>query len=145
MKKFQLYSEFGDRAIYGETLEEAVMAPAALVKPGKFERVDNGHGVRSVQTVPDEVIQVATVLGREDTSNITRGSDHFERVLVETISGEIVVVDAKEMPAAITDITKIIRIRNIPGDIHTALKKRAIDEGISMEALVLGWIEEKLK
>lgn len=39
---------------------------------------------------------------------------------------------------------KIIRIRNIPADTHTALKKRAIDEGISMEALVLRWIEEKL-
>lgn len=40
---------------------------------------------------------------------------------------------------------KIIRIRNIPGDVHTALKKRAIDEGMSMEALVLRWIEKELK
>lgn len=40
---------------------------------------------------------------------------------------------------------KIIRIRNIPADVHTALKKRAIDEGISMEALVLRWIEKELK
>lgn len=40
---------------------------------------------------------------------------------------------------------KIIRIRNIPADIHTALKKRAIDENMSMEALVLKWIVEQLK
>lgn len=40
---------------------------------------------------------------------------------------------------------KIIRIRNISPDIHTALKKRAIDENMSMEALVLTWIVEQLK
>lgn len=40
---------------------------------------------------------------------------------------------------------KIIRIRNIPVDIHTALKKRAIDEGMSMEGLVLQWVEAMLE
>jgi plasmid stability protein len=43
------------------------------------------------------------------------------------------------------DKKKIIRIRNIPVEIHEELKIRAIREGVSMEALVLRWIEEKLK
>jgi hypothetical protein len=51
---------------------------------------------------------------------------------------------AAKIHAEETGQLKIIRIRNIPADVHTALKKRAIDEGVSMEALVLRWIEEKL-
>lgn len=40
---------------------------------------------------------------------------------------------------------KIIRIRNIPESVHTALKHRALDEGVSMEQLVLSWIEKELR
>lgn len=38
-----------------------------------------------------------------------------------------------------------IRIRNIPSSIHLAVKIKALREGLSMEALVLKWINENLK
>ncbi len=43
------------------------------------------------------------------------------------------------------DSAKIIRIRAIPETLHQAVKIRAIQEGVSMEALVLSWIEKNLR
>jgi antitoxin FitA len=39
---------------------------------------------------------------------------------------------------------KMVQIRNVPDDLHRAIKQRALDEGTSMSELLLRWAEREL-
>lgn len=101
----------------------------------EYERTGEHRKIEELVNISD-----LPVFGREPTNTEGFFSYDNTRILVSTDRGWK--IEERDEPA---QPTKIIRIRNIPVDIHTALKKRAIDEGMSMEGLVLQWITAMLE
>lgn len=86
MKKYQLFNEFSEAAVYGNNFTDAISAAQELQKPGTFE--NNIY-------YPGEILMIDKVIGIEDTDNSTRGSDKYERVIVQLLDGKRIGVDGK--------------------------------------------------
>ena len=89
MKKYQLFSEFNDKEIYGDSLSDAILH-ARLRRCDTWDR-DNQCVIRG------ESIIIAAVVGTEDTTSSTRGDYKFERVVVELRGGERISIDARQI------------------------------------------------
>lgn len=88
MKKFQLFSEYCNAILYGDDLSDAVTRAREISKPKKYQ-----HG-RVVEKQAQVIIE--RVVGYENTNASTRGGSHFLRVIVETVEGKIIAIDAVE-------------------------------------------------
>ena len=86
MKKFKLFSEFKEKTIYGTTLADAVQH-ATIRTAGSYDR--------ELQKVVDqEIIYIDKILGYDDTSQSTRGGKEYETVIVQTVDGKRLSIDA---------------------------------------------------
>lgn len=96
MFQFQLFGEWRNRTIYGETLEDAVTRVKELQRPDR----STGHIVPDARAtpIPGEIVTVVRVICRRNTGNSTRGSNKYESVLIEDQDGKIHDVDAACKP-----------------------------------------------
>lgn len=74
MNKYRLFDEFCNKEIYGKDLADAILHAGKLSRPGKTQ--DNVY-------YPGETVEIAKVIGYEDTKNATRGNKKYLRVVVE--------------------------------------------------------------
>ena len=94
MKKYQLFSEFSNATIYGETLADAVMH-TTIKTPRKYDR-DLQTNIEGIE------ITIEKVLGYDDTSKSTRGNNKYESVIIETKDGKRLSIDAQYIGEIIT-------------------------------------------
>jgi hypothetical protein len=96
MKKFRLFSEFNDVAIYGEDAKDAVLRHKTFKRP-KHQDGEKAYGNRMIANLVDsKPLEVAKFIGIEDTSNVSRGDKKFIGVLVEDTEGRIERIDMVE-------------------------------------------------
>lgn len=95
MKKFKLFNEFSNVVIYGDTLADAVKH-ANIKTPGSFDRT-------SQAVIGSSVIEIAKILGYDDTNQSSRGGEKYESVIIETAQGKRLSIDA----TIIGDITPL--------------------------------------
>ena len=92
MFAFQLFSEWRNRRIYGETLADAVR------RCRKLQRPDQASDTRPITYLPGEWVEVAQVLQDRNTTGHSRGSKEFESVIFEATDGSIHEVDVVREP-----------------------------------------------
>lgn len=88
MKKFQLFSEYCNAILYGDDLSDAVTRAKEIPRPKKYQ-----HGKIVEEPAP---IIIDRAIGYENTANSTRGNASFIRLIVETVEGKIIGIDAVE-------------------------------------------------
>jgi len=88
MKKYQLFREWNDREIYGDDFKDALKRAGTL-------RRQNGYDCANEQPILGEEIYISEVVGREDVSNSKRGDYSFERLIVDTATGERIAIDGR--------------------------------------------------
>jgi len=110
MKKYQLYREHNNIVLYGDNPQDAIMHKMTIPNERRQdgERPYGNRMVANVVDVPDTYI--SKVIGIEDTSNSTRGSDKYIRTLCETGDGDIVGIDMREMPLSLTEMPEAIHV-----------------------------------
>lgn len=86
LKKYRLFAEWADAALYGETLEDAIMREGTLLA----WTPPSGPGAPSCL----ETMKVAEVLDTQVASCTSRGGHEIERAVVEFCGGRIREVDA---------------------------------------------------
>jgi len=93
MKKFKMYNEWRGVEVYGNSLADAIM------RRKRFQRPDIVKGCKEgiVTRTDGEWVEVAKVIGTENTDNSNRGGERYERVVCELVNGDIVGFDAKDL------------------------------------------------
>ena len=99
MKKYQLFSEFCDKTIYGDDVTDAINRLQVIPRPS-IGTGDARIGTR-IYTPQDPII-IKAVIGIEDTSNSRRGNDTYIRVIVEDTDGKVHGIDLHEITVNIT-------------------------------------------
>ncbi|NIQ00977.1 MAG: hypothetical protein GWM98_11610 [Nitrospinaceae bacterium] len=89
IKKYQLYSEWRNRAVYGESLTDALIRAKKLQRPDKFEG--------GLKTEDGEWVGIKGVAQTVDTAGSQRGGRDFESVIIEAEDGRYLPVDALEV------------------------------------------------
>lgn len=88
IKTYQLFSEWRNRTIYGETLTDAV------TRAKKLQRPDNFADGKIIEE--GEWVDVLTVKQVRDHST-TRGGYEYESVIFEAADGRYLDVDARDV------------------------------------------------
>jgi len=70
MKKYQLFSEYCCKDVYGTDLADALTHAGLIAQPGHCQ-----DGIY----YPGSAIEIAKIIGYEDTTNSTRGNKTFYR------------------------------------------------------------------
>jgi len=93
MKKFKMYNEWRGVEVYGNSLADAIM------RRKRFQRPDIVKGCKEgiVTRTDGEWVEVAKVIGTENTDNSNRGGERYERVVCELVNGDIVGFDVKDL------------------------------------------------
>jgi len=96
MTRFQLFFEYNDAVLWGDTLADALLRAKQLIPRAPMVRLDNAHGTHFV---PDKVVPqprvISRVIGMRDTSNSTRGSWAIVSAVTELTDGRIIEIDAR--------------------------------------------------
>lgn len=85
--KYQLFGEFCNKVIYGSSLKDALEHAGEIMRPGHYD-------CDFQKMIPGEVLGELSVIGVETTENSTRGIHRFERVIIQTSTGQRLSVDA---------------------------------------------------
>jgi hypothetical protein len=91
MFQFDLFGEWRNRRLYGQSLADALRAEKTLQRPDIPDRGGNGR-----LTHQGEVITIAKVLGYKNTDGVTRGSSRIITALIEDANGKVHDVDAAQ-------------------------------------------------
>jgi hypothetical protein len=86
MKRYQLFSEYCDRVLWGNDLVDALIRQKKIQKSGKVE--NNKH-------VPGEIVEIKSVVGTRDTTGSRRGNWEYESAICETESGQFIEIDGR--------------------------------------------------
>jgi len=95
MKKYQLFSEYSDNEIYGDTLIDALLHAGLIPRPSTF---------KDGRPLPTPPLEITKIIGVEDVSDSTRGNIKFHRVLIEDSKGIRKSIDAKELTTTIEKV-----------------------------------------
>lgn len=88
MNCYNLFGEWRNRTIYGETLADAVLREKHFQRPDRFAE---GEVIAE-----GEHVTVEKIVGEVDTSNTKRGGKPIHRVVAALADGRVVDFDATE-------------------------------------------------
>ncbi len=100
MTRYTLFSEYGDRDIWGENLADAIMRNSGHIYPQM--RIDTDRGTKFVPNL-DHPLIIDKIEGMRDTSHSRRGNWEYESCLVRLAPdlphamGRIIAIDARVM------------------------------------------------
>ena len=87
LKKYDLFDEYNKISIYGTDPVDAVNRQKSFPRPRHQEGEKLGNFVATPDLVIDRALEI------EDTSNSTRGSNRYIRVIAETADKKIIGID----------------------------------------------------
>lgn len=117
MRKYQLFNEHNGKEIYGADLADAILN-------SRIRKADHWDAAVK-KNIRGPEIMVAAIIGVEDTGRSSRGSDEFERVIVETETGERISIDGKYI-CDIQDTNK--RLRQVRDALNKCKNPELIEE-----------------
>lgn len=133
MRKFQLFSEYCDRAIWGEDPIDAVTRAKSLPRP-KRQQGEKPYGNRMIANLvetPD--LEISRVIELIESPGYNRGDKKVVQVLVESPDKKITAIDMMEIKIGRPRIGDVdLPQLTVPQTLIDALTKKAGELGISV-------------
>lgn len=133
MLKYQLFSEFCNREIYGENPIDAVNRQKTFPRPPHQEG-EKEYGIRMIANmVPSDDLVIDHAIEIEEHPDSRRGGKEYITVLAETPDKKIIGIDMVEIKVGRPPVgSETLLQLTVPADLKSALEAKAAALGLSL-------------